>query len=66
MSRRTTATAVGSTDREGRRAYVWADGAHVARDGYGRMCWSMWRPEGEIAEVVGADVTTLADAIGNI
>lgn len=66
MSRRTTATAVVTIDREGRRAYVWPDGAHIARDGYGRMCWSMWRPEDRDDAACSYFTTTLADAIGSI
>lgn len=66
MSRRTTATAVVTTDRYGFRAYVWADGVHIARDGYGRMRWSLWRPEERNDTACSYYTTTLADAIGNI
>lgn len=31
-----------TTDRLGQRWYVLADGTQVGRDGFGRMCWSVY------------------------
>ena len=63
------ASAIVTTDRDGNRAYVWPDGHHVARDGYGRMAWSLYRPEDNTPSRGTAPsyfTDTLGDAIGNI
>lgn len=54
-----------TTDRFGNRAYVWPAGYAVVKDGAGRMCWSLYRPEDQADGVAGYFTTTLSDAIGS-
>lgn len=63
---RTTATAIVTTDRIGNKAYVWADGVSVVKDGAGRMCWSLYRAEDNAYGAPGYFTTTLFDAIANV
>lgn len=55
-------TAYITADRDGRRAYVWAAGYAVVRDGYGRMAWSLYRPENHENGTPGYFSDTLTDA----
>ncbi len=65
---RTRSNAIVTTDRDGNRAYVWPAGVSVAHDGYGRMAWSLYRPEDN--EPAGGRMASyftdrLSDAIAN-
>lgn len=56
-----------TTDRQGNSAYAWPSGYAVVRDGYGRMAWSLYRPEdqAEDGRAAGYFTDSLTDAIGN-
>lgn len=60
---RTRASAIVTVDRWGNRAYVWPDGVSIARDGYGRMAWSLYLGAGPVADF-WAD--TLGECLANI
>ena len=50
-----------TTDRDGRRCYAYPDGTIIARDGYGRMAWTLYRTDGSYYMT-----TTLIDAMAFI
>ena len=50
-----------TTDRDGFKCYVYPDGTIIARDGYGRMAWTLYRTDGSYYMT-----TTLIDAMAFI